>query len=192
MTRNEQIKELFLCGNSMAEIGRKFYLTRSRIRQILKDDFGLTKKSGYKPITNHIDFWKRVAITADENKCWLWQGAYYARGYGQLRYGGKLQYAHRISYYFSTGKFPTQCVLHSCDNPPCVNPNHLREGTHRENMDDAVKRGRMRPKLHKNLYMLITGMLVSGKRIPEIALALDISDVPIYRIKKILEAKNFI
>lgn len=85
-------------------------------------------------------FWPQVAVTANPDKCWEWQGCTSPQGYG--RYSGAP--AHRVAFALANGYAPTQFVLHSCDNPPCVNPNHLREGTVRDNTDDKVSRNRQR------------------------------------------------
>lgn len=68
-------------------------------------------------------------------------------GYGTFeREGQWKQVTHRFSYEIHKGKIPKGFeVCHSCDNPPCVNPKHLWIGTHRQNMEDAVRKGRIRP-----------------------------------------------
>lgn len=67
-----------------------------------------------------------------------------AQDYGLFSYNGKIRFAHRLSYQFKIGLIPDGLeVMHSCDNPRCVNPAHLRTGTHLENMQDAVRKGRM-------------------------------------------------
>ncbi len=87
-------------------------------------------------------FWSKVIVTANAERCWEWQGSIVSGGYGGASYKNKSIRAHVLAWYFTYRKFPTKFLLHSCDNPPCVNPNHLREGTHQQNMDDAVKRNR--------------------------------------------------
>lgn len=91
-------------------------------------------------------FWRYVA-KADETACWKWTGATDKDGYGRLtvrRNGGRTTIrAHRLSYQLSTGEIPAgYYVLHSCDNPPCCNPAHLRLGTQRDNGADMKARGR--------------------------------------------------
>lgn len=78
------------------------------------------------------------------SECIEWQGARSSAGYGQLRRGGKVYYIHRLTYEAVYGKIPKgQVVRHSCDNPACYNIDHLSLGTHKDNMQDASKRGRV-------------------------------------------------
>lgn len=87
-------------------------------------------------------FWSRVTITADDDRCWEWQGRTNKQGYGVLEYKNTFWRAHRLSWFLYFGKKPQLHILHSCDNPPCVNPKHLREGTNAENVKDKLERGR--------------------------------------------------
>jgi len=74
--------------------------------------------------------------------CWEWHLRLLSDGYGQVMYEGVMWRAHRLALVLD-GDDPTgSLVLHSCDNPPCVNPDHLRIGTHVDNHNDMVERGR--------------------------------------------------
>ena len=78
--------------------------------------------------------------------CWEWIGRKNKSGYGLtgIRSGSEL--AHRAYWQLVIGEIPSgMCLLHSCDNKKCVNPAHLRIGTHAENMAEASERNRMRP-----------------------------------------------
>lgn len=82
--------------------------------------------------------------------CWLWKGAISSTGYGHCVVDGRLVKVHRLAYELFKGPIKLlngsdcrgTCVIHSCDNPICVNPDHLRLGTHRDNMDDKRERNR--------------------------------------------------
>jgi len=92
-------------------------------------------------------FWKHVDCSGD---CWLWTGPRHSRTqYGFFRQGSRQElssistYAHRVSWELTRGPIPEGlCVLHKCDNPPCVNPEHLWVGTHTDNMRDMMSKGR--------------------------------------------------
>ena len=88
-------------------------------------------------------FSKKVIKT--EN-CWIWTGGKGKNQYGLIQEAGKASkklLAHRVSYEIHNGKIPDGLVvMHSCDNPSCVNPEHLSLGTHKENTADMIAKGR--------------------------------------------------
>lgn len=88
-------------------------------------------------------FWSKVEKTSHVNGCWIWNGCRNKEGYGRFHFKMKRQGAHRISFLFKNGHIPSQMlVCHSCDNPSCVNPNHLWLGTDQQNMNDRGLKGR--------------------------------------------------
>ena len=73
--------------------------------------------------------------------CIEWQGSINGNGYGEIVRDGKSSYMHRYAYEREHGPIPAGHVIrHTCDNPPCVNPDHLIPGTHHDNAMDAYKR----------------------------------------------------
>jgi hypothetical protein len=88
-------------------------------------------------------FCSKVRI-AGLDECWEWQGSKGSAGHGHFGTGrnhGVSGLAHRFSYILLKGK-PSGLVCHSCNNPSCVNPSHLYDGTPQSNMDDKVRAGR--------------------------------------------------
>lgn len=97
-------------------------------------------------------FYRLLGTPPPPGECWPWPGTTRANlgvnvvvgTYGRMGVGGnRSDYAHRVSYRLHHGDIPSGShVLHSCDNPPCVNPAHLRVGTRSENVAEAVSKGR--------------------------------------------------
>ncbi len=93
-----------------------------------------------KPIEDR--FWEKVNVGGPDD-CWEWTAWKNNKGYGQISYQGKLQLAHRFSWKLANEDPPGEmCVLHRCDNPLCVNPNHLFLGTQKDNMQDKKRKRR--------------------------------------------------
>jgi hypothetical protein len=96
------------------------------------------------------EFWALVDMRDQRpEECWEWQGSRYhgdyQAPYGQASWPGHPLGAHRVSWELTYGPIPAdRCVLHWCDNPPCVRPDHLWLGTQRMNVQHAVITGRHR------------------------------------------------
>jgi hypothetical protein len=85
-------------------------------------------------------FWDKVRIG---DGCWEWTAHAHISGYGIFRVGRKLEKASRFSWSLANGPIPRgMLVLHRCDNPSCVRPGHLFLGTHQDNADDKMAKGR--------------------------------------------------
>jgi len=92
--------------------------------------------------TKHNRFWSKVAI-AGPDECWSWLASRNSHGYGTFGIKCQTCAAHRIAWILTNGPIPSErWVLHKCDNRLCCNPRHLFLGTHRDNMDDMVQKGR--------------------------------------------------
>lgn len=87
-------------------------------------------------------FWSKVDIRGD-NECWGWNSVLDRHGYGEFSVGHTKYIASRMAWIVSNGDIPRGlCVLHSCDNPACVNPKHLHLGTKQDNSTEMSIRGR--------------------------------------------------
>ena len=90
-----------------------------------------------------IRFWAKVHKT---DSCWLWTGGKLERGYGVIRAAGQgsgIYLAHRLAYEWHYGPIPHGLlVCHSCDNPSCVNPEHLFLGSNADNHWDMIRKKR--------------------------------------------------
>ena len=105
-------------------------------------------------------FWSLVNI--NPNGCWEWNAYLNKWGYGTFYYEGDVFLAHRVSWVICNSRSPGQlCVLHKCDNPKCVRPDHLFLGTDLDNARDKIKKGRAR------IGVMPRGDLHWSRRIPE-------------------------
>ncbi len=132
-------------------------------------------------------FWAKVDKTGE---CWLWTGACHPQGYGLIKTMTGMSRAHRVSFEINNGPIPAGLMVrHTCDNPSCVNPNHLVSGTARDNVQDRVTRGRSADrhgerhpmaKLNDALITLIRKSNLPGKDLAEIC---DVSQASISLIR---------
>ena len=89
------------------------------------------------------DFWSKVDSSGGPDACWPWTG-YAEKGYGLFFWQGRKVGSHELAVTFTTGeaRHPDLETCHSCDNPICCNPAHLRFDTRQGNVDDMTGRGR--------------------------------------------------
>lgn len=91
-----------------------------------------------------LNIWFQSKLITTNTGCKEWSGCRFQQGYGVVRLHNKNVKAHRLALEFNLGR-PIRMgmdVLHSCNNPPCCNPEHLREGTNQENVNDKLLSGR--------------------------------------------------
>jgi hypothetical protein len=104
-------------------------------------------KRGPKPQTREQRIAKFNGFINKTDGCWEWQGSLNRLGYGRFtNFDGRRDWlAHRLSYRLFIGEFDEELrVCHSCDNPRCVNPNHLFLGTAKDNTQDSIRKGRFK------------------------------------------------
>jgi hypothetical protein len=86
-------------------------------------------------------------VQKDGPRCWLWTGGKTGAGYGAFKMNSKVVAAHRAAYEFYVGPIPRGLLVrHLCDNPLCVNPEHLATGRDADNVRDRVEAGRTVPR----------------------------------------------
>jgi hypothetical protein len=98
-------------------------------------------------------FWKKVnkngpTMPNMTTPCHVWTGNAYPFGYGRVRFGAGYKRAHHIAFFLENGRWPEPCLLHRCDNPPCVRNEHLFEGTKKDNTRDMISKGRAGFQVH--------------------------------------------
>ena len=88
-------------------------------------------------------FWESIDKKTNE-ECWEWIKGKTSKGYGTVRYENKTYLAHRLAYQLFHNKTLDKLIFicHKCDNPLCCNPNHLFQGTNKDNIDDKVNKNR--------------------------------------------------
>lgn len=133
-------------------------------------------------------FNSKVRITPG---CWHWTGALSGLRYGGLKHEGKVLKAHRLSFELAHGPVPDGMqVLHRCDRPTCVNPDHLWLGTHLDNMRDMFAKKRRRAPLGElNGRAKLTAeqaaaIRADSRSVAELSKAFGVSKVQIYNIRK--------
>lgn len=154
----------------------------SELRSVTNRFFSFVNKNG--PTPDH---------KPDLGACWIWGGALKPAGYGVFSFRGLSLFAHRVSWMMANGEIPSGLfIIHKCDLPCCVRPDHLMAGTQSDNISDAFRKGRMRghlkamkgskngmAKIDESDIPKILSMLGAGMTQVEIAKQFGISNVSV-------------
>lgn len=137
-------------------------------------------------------FWAKVKKT---RKCWIWTGAKLPTGYGRLGIEYKTVAAHRYSYELHIGTIPDgMFVCHSCDNPPCVRPEHLFLGNGLVNMRDASVKGRILKKTPKFVAMRehVEAIKPAKEKMPVASVWVKkLTPETVFTIRRLFATKNY-
>jgi len=129
-------------------------------------------------------------VARQANDCWQWTGNHHQYGYGLLKIDGKQIRAHRISWELKNGAIPAGLhILHRCDTPSCVNPDHLFLGTQADNIADKLAKGRQArgERLHSSKLKVvqvieIKRLLAAGAKNRTLARQFDVTPTAIRAI----------
>ena len=129
-------------------------------------------------ISKHVNKFERVPMSG----CWLWTASVDKHGYGMLWNGKTMDRAHRMFFASATGQDVTgKNVLHDCDNPSCVNPDHLHIGTQKQNLKERTIRGRSGKKIDQQTADAIRSSVGTQRAI---AKQFGVSQKQVWMIKK--------
>lgn len=139
------------------------------------------------------EFWNKAVISS-RTGCWEWTASKTGTRYGKTHINGKEFSAHRISFYIFFGIDPMgKCVCHKCDNPLCINPNHLFLGTYKDNIVDMISKGRdtmigernsMAKLTEKNVLSIREQYSIGGVTYKQLAIKHGVSITVIHQVVK--------
>ncbi|WP_425602117.1 HNH endonuclease [Stenotrophomonas geniculata] len=135
-------KEMYLRGDSFTKIGKSLGVFRTTVAKVINGTHW-AEFSGGPTTRNEPDPIFSNYTPVPESGCWIWLGGWDRRGYGKTGGNARSIKAHRLFFERFNGPIETGLIIcHKCDTPACVNPSHLYQGTHQDNADDRVRRGR--------------------------------------------------
>jgi hypothetical protein len=135
--------------------------------------------------------WRTMVDVRGPEDCWPWTGRLDAKGYGFIKVYDTTTRVHRVAWVLAHGAWPPagQVVRHTCDNPPCCNPQHLVLGTVADNVRDCIQRGRRargdriwKTRLTEDDVRVIRGRVGAGERAADVAVDYGVTRQSIARI----------
>lgn len=200
--RNKQLVDFYLSSKNQTATADAFGVSRQRVNQILlrykvvskrkklkltkSDKIDQRKEKRLNSFVNNIDRWGKT-------NCWNWKGFIAPNGYGRARSieTGSLEYAHRTSYKYFVGEIADGLyVLHKCNNPQCVNPDHLYLGTAKDNAADREMAQNHKARRIKKEQAKRIKKELKFKSIADVAKKFSYSYTAIQRIKRGLSHKE--
>lgn len=133
-------------------------------------------------LAQKLDFY---SMPEPNSGCALWLGSHNEKGYGQLWWDNKNHKAHRLSWRARNGAVPSgMSVLHRCDNPACINPDHLFIGSQKDNLADMARKGRHGlARLVREDIPVIRRLVAEGRTLVEVAKRYNVTPETIGYIK---------
>ena len=133
------IEDLFTEKQDYKAVAKELGLSKLKVYEILNGHLDVSLPNRKIPLRQFLEeqYWSNFTIS--ENSCWLWHGVRQGdQGYGFISYRNKRYLAHRVAYFLKHKHWPSKLACHKCDNPPCVNPDHIYNGSHQDNMKDIA------------------------------------------------------
>ena len=145
--------------------GSGFLKKSAEVKRTLNNFCNKSCSGRFKAKKNKDSFMSRASWYSG---CLVWMGNLNGHGYGFCKIDRRVWLAHRYSYLINKGEIPLgMCVMHSCDNPACINPAHLSIGTHKDNMLDKVNKGRAKHIVSRSEKVDICNSRDSNKNLSE-------------------------
>jgi hypothetical protein len=136
-------------------------------------------------------FWAKVDRSKGPEACWAWRACLNSGGYGGFAAKGKTFGSHVFSFIISNLNYdPELDVMHSCSFRKCVNPKHLSQGTHSENILDAARKGRMYSPAKLTVEQVAEIRAIMDMTVDEIAVKYGLSVSHVYDIRSRKYWKN--
>jgi len=141
-------KECSINGCNNKSVGRGWCHKHYKRWQLNGDPEKVKRISGPMPLNERFEM-QYIPVT--ESGCWIWVGSISKSGYGRIKVNKKTSAAHRVSYELHKEEIREgMYICHTCDNPSCVNPNHLYQGTAKQNTLDMLIRNRAANRRNEN------------------------------------------